>query len=150
VARCATSDVACTQGQDDDGDAWFTIDVPAGAERHAVALQSTDDIESILALPIERTTLLGEYAAICSCADGFIEAALTSRSTPRFLMSRRLFGFSGYTLPEDATVVCADPRDTSLRIVLGRMSAGLGVLSGFAEFQRRRHLSMRIEGLSVE
>ena len=149
-ARCKQADLECERLIDPEGGSYVRVHMRAGRSTRPIALFGTDRLKRFLALPFERFSLVGDYAAICSYSDSFIEAAVDSL-VPRGLnqLYRDLFGISSRDVDaETVSIEVTDPTGSAVTVRLGPASEELDVLGGLPSFRNRR-LSIRIEEISV-
>lgn len=129
----------------------ITMHVPAGRKPRKIYLFHTQDIKRLLALPFEKYVFLGNYVAICSYADGWIEAGLRMLEPGLdSILLRRVFGcqYDDETESERGYPTITLKDSSGIRLLLGPPSQSLKpfdmVLGGIAD-----RLSLRIENVKV-
>lgn len=150
-ARCKAAELKLEEASDFEGAKYLRLYLPAGRQTYPIALFTAERIENLLAVQFEKYVLLGDYAAICSYADGTIEAGITSAVPfPTSELFRRITGAQQPSGARDFNVatweVCSSVGRE--KIVLGPATPAFTVLSGIPRFVGSRP-TFRIEGLAM-
>ncbi len=154
--RCIDSGIKVEEKALQDGSKILIVSIPNGRTARAVRLISSRDADRLLDTQFEHYVALGDYQAICSYADGVIEAAirpLDVRGIPTGFVWRRLFDYDPYSSgagrDEFKPIEMAPPDTASeVKIIIGPMSRELQIL-GDRRMPRRASPSLRITGIRV-
>jgi hypothetical protein len=119
-----------------------SIEFRNGRTSRTVYIASEEDAETLLKLPIEDLVFLGQYSAICSYKDGWIEAAVRAHGAGRTSIARsKIFGISTPTTKETGEVEISGIGDVTLRLTEKR-----GILSRLDYYSP---MYLRIEGIGI-
>jgi hypothetical protein len=132
------------------------VTLHAGRKDHKINLYSLEDIERFLSIPFEKYTLLANYRAICSYADGTIEALTRplDRSSSRVLYSR-IFGLRFREIEEIdkenlRIEIPTEDEASDLTITFGSRSEAAQILTGRYLLDRPVvGMSLKISGLQI-
>lgn len=90
--RCSEVGLKFEQFHEDEFPDWLVIHMKDGRDTRPVSLSDIDELRSLLDVNFENYTFLGGYAAICSYANSYIEAALTPLAPASYLLIMRRLG----------------------------------------------------------
>lgn len=147
--RCAAANIELREEEDPFGDDRMLVaDLPAGREKRSLYFFDADAIKRLLSIPFEKYVFLHPYEAVCSYADGTIEALLRSlERMPTTMVQRLLSGKGrGEELEEDDINFTLSPTRGAVTVGLSPISEELRILSPRS---RRATLSLKVAGLSV-
>jgi hypothetical protein len=116
-AYCDANGLKSTIELDDPFD-FVTIEFKNGRSIRTAVVGSEESAEELLHSQIENIVFLGEYSAICSYKEGWIEAAVRAHGVgPRRLIARqRIFGINASKSDEPAEIEIAAPSGLKLRL----------------------------------
>lgn len=151
-ARCRAASIKLETVDDPEGGGRFLkVYLPAGRDTQPLLLFTAERIRSLLGIEFEKYVLLGGYAAICSYADGVIEAEIGAAAAPSSLryLYQRLTGarISSLGSPPEMPPFEISNSAGPEKLILGPGTAALDLLGGSSRPIPR--LSLRIEGLTV-
>jgi hypothetical protein len=149
--RCGAAGIKYEESLDADDEGMAYLHMPAGRATRRLPLYGVDRLRLLLQTPFEKFVLLADYSAVCSYAEGTIEADLVSLTTA-FGGSRAVFdaiagkrGAYRFGVAPPALVL-QNPSGHE-RVILGARSNTLAVLGN--TFSAQPRASIRIEGLTV-
>jgi hypothetical protein len=118
------------------------IEIRNGRNVRTVYIADEGDADALSTISLENIVFLGEYAAICSYKDGWIEAAVRPHGIGRTgIARRRIFGFSGTQTNESGEIEIPGTGGVLLRLTEKR-----GVLS---MLDYGAPIYLRIEGIGI-
>jgi len=101
------------------------IEFKNGRDHRTVYVGSEEDADALLSFPLGDVRFLGDYSAICSYKDGWIEAAVRAHGAARNVIARgRIFGLKGGGDRDSSEITIAGPGSLTLRLTEKR-----GILS---------------------
>jgi len=126
---------------------WLVVNMPAGRETTRLVVSDEAEAEALLSIDFEKYCMLGDYAGICSYADGTIEASIrpVGIAGPSLsYLNRRLFGVEDRNISTINPIVLEQPdSEDPIVISLGTPSEDLQVFDRICAGWRTR-LSFRI------
>ncbi len=150
--RCKASNLTIERGVDEDDEEFVRVQIPNGRETRDRDFWEIERLTRFLDVSFEKYVFLGDYTAITSYNDSYIEAILQTRSTRPGGSLARVFG----VVPIDEDVVdepiriVDDDSASVCEIVVGECSDDLFGLGGIPAFPRgQRRWSLQITGIDV-
>ncbi len=143
-ARCEAAGIKTeTMKAFDEETEWLAVNMPAGRETTRLIISDEAEAEALLSIDFEKYCMLGDYAGICSYADGTIEASIRPVGIAGSL-NRRLFGVEDKNVSAINPIVLEQPdSEDPIAISLGTPSEDLQVFDRiYAEWRTR--LAVRI------
>lgn len=150
--RCTAAKVELQEQTYGDGQKYVVVKLPAGRDKRQISLHNAKNINAFLSVLFEKYVFIGEYAAICSYEDGYIEAAVRSLDPIMQPVIRRLsrkLAINNGEILEDFRVDMTQSRDSGdIKIELSFSSEPFVALNT-NRFFGRHSLSLKISGLQV-
>jgi hypothetical protein len=122
---------------------YVSMEFKNGRMTRTVLIASDETIENLLQVPLEDIVFLGEYSAICSYKEGWIEAAVRGHgpSQRRMIARRKIFGINSARSDEPAEIEIPSPSGLTLRLTEKR-----GILSWL---DYAAPIYLRLEGIGI-
>lgn len=122
---------------------FVSVEFKNGRSARTVYVGSEEAAEALLHYPLEELVFLGEYAAICSYKEGWVEAAVRAHGAgPRgFIARRSIFGIAAVSSKELSEIEIPGAGGLTLRLTENR-----GILSWL---DYTSPIYLRIEGIGI-
>ena len=126
-ARCKVAGLLVEDSVRIDGKQLFRLGLKNGREHRWLSLSEDQQIIDVCSVQFERFVFLSDFQAICSYADGYIEAGIrqigTGITPPSFLF-RRLFdnGAGGIYKGEEANIIVKSDEEGLPRVEISKRS----------------------------
>jgi hypothetical protein len=147
--RCAASGISASEVPGwENGDVHVLVEMPSGREKYPIRVVSLREAETLLAVPFEKYTMLGEYFGVCSYAERTIEVAIRHLGTnmPSPFLKRRLgMDVSGDEEGAFEPIVLAELCDDPVSVSIGDPTADFMAIGSVAAVPRFG-LTIRIQG----
>ncbi len=151
--RCKAADLTFEHRRDEeDGDEFVSIQIPNGRETRRVLFSTADHISEFLASSFEKYVFLGDYVAIASYADSYIEAVLQFRGPVSDSVIGRTFGMDSSDDGSDSHTISIVAPDFAPRckITVTRSSDDMHALEVSSMFLgQSRRWSLQISGIQI-
>jgi hypothetical protein len=95
-----------------------SVEFKNGRSTRTVYIGSEESVDSLLHVPLEDIIFLGEYSAICSYKEGWIEAAVRAHGVGqrRLIARRKIFGINAARSDEPAEIEIQGPSGLTIRL----------------------------------
>ncbi|NQT11919.1 MAG: hypothetical protein HQ582_04165 [Planctomycetes bacterium] len=150
--RCKASNFSVERGVDEEGDPFARVEVPNGRETRSFYLWQGPRISEFLSASFEKYVFLGDYVAIASFDDSYIEAMLQSRTPGPSSVVWRAFGVSPKDENASETPVRIVDEDFApgCEITVGECSDDMfGLRTGPGILRDSRRWSLQISGVRI-
>jgi hypothetical protein len=156
ASRCTAARLKVEEKTQPEGGKYLIVNIPNGRDSRSITVASVRQAERLLDTRFERYVVLGDYEAICSYADGVIEAAIRPLDVrmPSSFVWQRLFDYrvpqTAAESSEEAKAIELTPPNgpSDVKVVIGPTSRDLQLVSD-RPYPRRQGTSIRISGLRV-
>lgn len=154
VERCKTAGIKC-ELKEFDGDSWAIVHLPNGRQSRPITVwPERNTIDSLLSVPFEKYTFLGEYSAIACYATHTIEAGFTWARVPSRDLMRAFKNDSTVENRDDAegqpfTIRGGDNAPNCV-IVIGPCSDAFAVLNhGLVAPSDHKSITIQVTGVRI-
>ena len=158
VERCKSAKIDCEYVKNISGNV-LSINMPAGRSKRVIYVANIEQARALLEANFEKYVFVGDYNAICSYSDGYIEAALGNlgpASMGLFRARSRIFGARFDSDPHEHSIeIPTTDSESDLKIKLHLASQRLQLFDPgrFRRLEPARfpavRLCLTIEGLKV-